>query len=112
MARETHNLETRRFNSVTATNLMKKEEIDNIFSYHPPTLDQAERYHRIRQAAKHLAYVIYENTPSSADQTASIRKLRECVMTANAAVALEPVAAPVFPPNERLRDGDQPAGKL
>jgi hypothetical protein len=71
---------------------MDRQQIDNIFSYHPPTLDQAERYQRIRQAARELAYVITENTPSSADQTAAIRKLRECVMTANAAVALEETA--------------------
>lgn len=91
MARETHNLEIRRFDSATATNkIMDKEQIDNMFSYHPPTLDQAERYQAIRHAAKQLAYVIADCTPPSADQTAALRKLRECVMTANASIALEP----------------------
>jgi hypothetical protein len=70
--------------------IMDKEQIDNIFSYHAPYGTQPERYHRIRSKAKELAIVIVENTPSSADQTAAIRKLRECVMTANASIALEP----------------------
>jgi len=33
--------------------------------------------------------VLIDNTPTSADQTAAIRLLREAVMTANAAIALE-----------------------
>jgi hypothetical protein len=69
---------------------MDKAQIDDIFSYHAPTGDQPERYDAIRSKARELAHVIIENTPSSADQTAAIRKLRECVMTANASIALEP----------------------
>lgn len=66
-----------------------KDAIENWFSYHAPQGDQAERYERIRHAAKQFALVIAESTPSSADQTAAMRKLRECVMTANAAIACE-----------------------
>lgn len=64
-------------------------DIENIFSYHAPKDDQPEKYERIRTAAKALAHVIVDNVPTGADQTASIRKLREAVMTANAGVALE-----------------------
>lgn len=64
-------------------------EIENIFSYHAPKGDQPERYEAIRNAAKLLGVTIVQNTPKSADQTAAIRKLRECVMTANASIALE-----------------------
>jgi len=62
-------------------------EIENWFSYHTPTNEQRIKYVDIRDAAKILAYVIIKNTPSSADQSAAIRLLRECVMTANAAIA-------------------------
>lgn len=62
-------------------------EIDNWFMYHAPDGSDVEKYALIRGAAKHLAMVIIEYTPSSADQTAAIRKLRECVMTANASIA-------------------------
>jgi hypothetical protein len=63
------------------------EQIENWFRYHSPKEDQQQRYERIRSSAKVFAKVIVECTPPSADQTASLRKLRECVMTANAAIA-------------------------
>lgn len=66
-----------------------QEKIENWFTYHPPTPEQVVQYGRIRDAAKDFAIVIAENTPPSADQTAAIRKVREAVMTANAAIACE-----------------------
>lgn len=63
-------------------------DINNIFTYHAPTKDQLPKYEAIRAKAKELGQVIVDNTPPSADQTASIRLLREAVMTANAAIAL------------------------
>jgi len=65
------------------------QELDDWFTYHAPKGNQPERYVLIRDTARALADVIVNNTPSSADQTAAIRKLRECVMTANAAIAME-----------------------
>ena len=65
-------------------------DLDNIFGYHAPKGDQPERYKRIREGALQFAHTIVENTPESADQTAAIRKLSECAMTANAAIAREP----------------------
>lgn len=65
------------------------ELIAHIFSYHRPSEEQIPKYQAIRDAAKNLATVIAANTPASADQTAALRHLREAVMTANAAVALE-----------------------
>ena len=67
---------------------MTKEELENHFTYHPPKGDQPERYQKIRDKAKELAEVIFECTPPCADQSAAIRKLRESVMTANAAIAI------------------------
>ncbi len=66
---------------------MTQSEIDNLFSYHAPKGDQTDRYEMIRAKARELAMIICVSTPASADQTAAIRKLRECVMTANAAIA-------------------------
>ena len=65
------------------------EDLEESFTYHSPTPDQIPRYTTIRNEAKNLARIIKENTPPCADQTAALRKLRECVMTANAAIALE-----------------------
>lgn len=64
-----------------------KDNINNWFTYHSPTPDQLPRYQAIRDKAKELAEVIIDNTPSSADQSAAIRLLREAVMTANASIA-------------------------
>lgn len=61
--------------------------LENWFTYHAPTADQIVQYQEIRELAKGLAYAIVRNIPASADQTAALRKLRECVMTANAATA-------------------------
>lgn len=61
--------------------------IENWFQYHPPVGDQAQRYERIRAAGKEFAKVLVELCPPSADRTAAIRKVREAVFTANAAIA-------------------------
>jgi alkanesulfonate monooxygenase SsuD/methylene tetrahydromethanopterin reductase-like flavin-dependent oxidoreductase (luciferase family) len=61
--------------------------IDNWFQYHEPTPADIDKYARIREAAKALAYVISDECPISADRTVAFRKLRECVMTANASIA-------------------------
>lgn len=61
----------------------------DLFTYHKPTGDQPERYTQLRAKAKELADLILALTPAGAYQSAAIRKLRECVMTANAAIALE-----------------------
>lgn len=62
-------------------------EIDSLFSYHAPKEDQAERYELIRSLARGFAVAILENCPPCADQTAALRKIREAVMTASAAIA-------------------------
>lgn len=63
--------------------------LDDLFTYHPPTEAQVPKYEEIRTAAKRFAQIVVNNTPVCADQTAAIRKIREAVYTANAAIALE-----------------------
>lgn len=67
---------------------MTPQEIEKMFTYQPPKNDQPARYVKIRDKAKELALVIVECTPGCPDQTAAIRHLREAVMTANAAIAI------------------------
>jgi hypothetical protein len=66
-----------------------KEVLEDIFTYHAPRPDQIPKYNNIREAAKVFANIIVENTPSSADQSAAIRMLRELVMTCNQSIALD-----------------------
>jgi hypothetical protein len=67
---------------------MDQKELDNIFSCHAPKDGQQNRYVAIRDAGRHLAQVILNSTPKCSDQSAAIRKVREAVMTANAAIAI------------------------
>jgi len=62
-------------------------DLENWFEYHTPTPEQLPMYQAIRDAGKVLAKTILDNTASSADQTAAIRKVREACMTANQAIA-------------------------
>ncbi len=66
---------------------MTEKELDNLFSYHPPKGNQVNRYNDIREVGRLFAKTILDSTPPGADQTAAIRKVREAVMTANAAIA-------------------------
>ena len=66
----------------------EEEIINELFTYHSPTAEQTAKYVSVRDAAKHMAMVILHNVPLGADRTAAIRQLRECVMTANAGIAL------------------------
>ena len=65
-----------------------REQLRDIFTYHPPTSDQQVAYEKLRNAAYDFAVALVEVTPPSADQSAALRKLRDCVMTANASIAL------------------------
>lgn len=68
---------------------VQKGNLDDVFTYHKPEGDQPEKYERIRAAGKALAEAILETTPICGDQQAAIRKVREAVFTANAAIALK-----------------------
>ncbi len=66
-----------------------KEYIDEVFQYHAPDEDQRVSYEKLRSSARDFAGAIAALCPASADRTDAFRKLRECVMTANASIALK-----------------------
>ena len=84
--------------------MIQQKQIDHWFKYHPPVKleedpenagqmiqvpdnEKISAYAEVRSAGRDLAAVILKNTPSSPDQSAAIRKVREAVMTANASIA-------------------------
>jgi len=69
------------------SNDMNGDDLTNWFTYHSPTPEQLPKYEKLRKAGKALAEAILDNAPACADQTAAVRKVREAVMTANAAIA-------------------------
>ena len=64
------------------------EWIEDVFRYHTPEPAQVEKYIAVREAAKAFAITVTQQCPPSADRSATYRKIREAVMTANAAIAL------------------------
>jgi hypothetical protein len=65
------------------------DDLEEIFTYHAPDAEQLEHYERLREGAARFSALILMHTPPSPDQTMAIRKVREAVMTANAAIALK-----------------------
>lgn len=70
-------------------------DLEFIFTHHPPRPDQLPRYERLRKAALEFAKVIVEETQPCADQSHAIRCVRDAVMTANAAIALDGGVTPL-----------------
>ncbi|MCK5607917.1 hypothetical protein KAR91_38915 [Candidatus Pacearchaeota archaeon] len=62
-------------------------DLENWFTYHSPTDDDIPKYKAIREKGLAFARQIYVLCPPGPDTTAAIRKVREAVMTANAAIA-------------------------
>ena len=94
-------VERRRFSQAPADTLAKDrvgtgqigyrsidEILADLFSYHDDPR-KVPNYVAIRTAAKNLVTVILQNAPDSADRTYAIRCVREAVLWANAAVALD-----------------------
>jgi len=67
---------------------MKTEDIDNIFTYHPPFGSQQERYVAIRDKAKELAHLVNNSCPESREKSLALTNLQQSVQMANASIAI------------------------
>lgn len=67
---------------------MKKNRIDELFTYHNPSDIDPNRFTAIREAAKSLAYTINEMGGDESEKRLAIYKLRECVFYAIASIVL------------------------
>lgn len=72
--------------------MITTDNLRSVFTYHPPTDETRPKFMAIRESALEFAYIILKETPRCADQQAAIRKVREAVMTANAAIATKGAA--------------------
>lgn len=66
----------------------KRELIDFLFTYQTPDAQQIEAMKFVRGAARALALVLECQVPPSPDRTDAMRKLQECVNTANRGITL------------------------
>lgn len=63
-------------------------DINSAFVYHKPNKDQTARHIELRANAKLFAELIDRSCPPSSERTLALRKLQECVMWANASIAI------------------------
>ena len=64
-----------------------QKKIVNNFTYHPPITDQADRYVKLRDAARAFAELAVKLCPPSRELSLGITHLEETVMWLNAAIA-------------------------
>lgn len=82
-------------------------ELERWFTYHPPREGQPQRYELLRAQGLVLARLIQGLTPAGSDRAAAIRKVREAIMTANAAIACEGEAHGAYYISNPHLEGDE-----
>ena len=62
-------------------------KLDIWFQYHRVKAEQRASFQEIRNAAKHFAQVVLEQTPQCADQSDAVRKIREAMLIAHSSIS-------------------------
>lgn len=65
-----------------------KENLDQIFRYHPPNGSQVERYQALRDGAKAYARLILDTCPPSRERAVALTNLQLTNMAANLSIAV------------------------
>jgi hypothetical protein len=68
---------------------VNEHNVEEVFTYRPPTEEKIAQYTEIRQGVKAFVDLLLKNCPQCADRTSAIRHVRNAVMEANAAIALD-----------------------
>jgi hypothetical protein len=61
--------------------------LNNVYTYHAPKLDQVVKYEDIRAKAYELAELILQHCPESRERSVAFTQLETAVMWANASIA-------------------------
>ena len=72
----------------------EQADLDNWFTYHPPTQEQIPVFEALRDAGHEFAEKIMALVPNSPDRSVAIRHVRDAVMCANASLACYPEGMP------------------
>ena len=64
-----------------------RADIDNRFSYHPPTPEKVTTHEQIRTECRDLAHRLDDLLPAGRDKALALTKLEEVMYAANAAIA-------------------------
>lgn len=68
---------------------MDINDIDKRFTYHPPKVENVDKFSAIRTEAREFAKIINSLVPEGREKSLAITKLEEVVMWANAGIARE-----------------------
>lgn len=63
------------------------QRLENVFTYHAPKGDQANRYTKLREEAKALAFSISELVPPGRERALALTHIETAIMFANAGIA-------------------------
>jgi hypothetical protein len=74
------------------------DDLENRFTYHPPTAEQIPLYEEIRPAGKALARMVLRMVPAGPERDKALDSIDQAIMWANAGIARR------TPPSE----GDSP----
>lgn len=69
--------------------LINRDNLHRLFTYQEPTPKKLENYKQLRSAGYDFANAILALTPVCGDQQAALQCVREAVMKANSAIALD-----------------------
>jgi len=67
--------------------MIEKKDLENRFTYHPPTITQQQKYENIRKNLKWIAELINEMCPDSREKSLAITHLEEVSFWSNASIA-------------------------
>jgi hypothetical protein len=70
--------------------MISRDDIENRFTYHPPSEDRAVKHVQIREHGKALVELLNETVPDGREKSLAITKIEEAVMWANAGLARSP----------------------
>jgi hypothetical protein len=70
--------------------MIEQNDLDNRFTYHPPSEDRARAHVMIRESGKTFAEMVNEYTPDGREKSLALTKIEEAVMWANASLARSP----------------------
>jgi len=67
---------------------MDQQQLNSIFTYHPPFKDQPQRYKILRAGGGALAKLINDLCPESREKSLAITQVQQAIMWANAAIEI------------------------
>jgi len=69
---------------------MEPRDMDNRFTYHPPSEEKAVKHVQIREHGRTLAELIDGMVPDGREKSLALTKIEEAIMWANAGLARGP----------------------